>query len=353
MVIVDEVKDATQLTRASVRLMEIAFGFVNSQALLSAHELGVFETLGEGSMTTDALSARIGVSPIACRRLLMALVSLGLLECHGEEVRNSELGRLCSSASDVNLGNLAKINPFYRMLENLTDALREYSPRWQQALGTTAQDAWGALYADPARLREFAELMNAFSVPQGRLIAESFDFAPHRCIMDVAGGPGGQSIEIGVKHTHLRGIVMDLEPVCVIAREQISAKGLSDRFTAVAADLLAGPYPTGADIILLGHILHDWSDDTCRRILRHCAAALPDGGVLLISESVLGENFVGERFANAKDLLMLVANEPGARERTASEYRALLDEAGFDFVQALRLDAPRDLVVARKRSTHN
>jgi SAM-dependent methyltransferase len=348
-VIVESASDATRLATASVRLMEIAFGFVNSQALLSAHELGVFETLGESSMTPDALSERIGISPIASRRLLMALVSLGLIESDGEKVRNSELGRLCSSASDVNLGNLAKINPFYRMLENLTDALREYSPRWQQALGTTAQDAWGALYADPARLREFAELMNAFSVPQGRLIAESFDFSPYRCIMDVAGGPGGQSIEIGVKHTHLRGIVMDLDPVCVIARVQISAKGLSGRFTAIAADLLTGPYPSGADVILLGHILHDWSDDTCRRILRHCAAALPEGGVLLISESVLGEDFVGERFANAKDLLMLVANEPGARERTASEYRALVEEAGFEFGDVIRLDAPRDLVVARKK----
>ena len=92
--IVESASDATRLATASVRLMEIAIGFVNSQALLSAHELGVFETLGESSMTPDALSERIGISPIASRRLLMALVSLGLIECDGEKVRNSELGRL-------------------------------------------------------------------------------------------------------------------------------------------------------------------------------------------------------------------------------------------------------------------
>jgi hypothetical protein len=345
--------DVHVLGRSLSRLMDIAFGFVNSQALLSAHELGVFDTLGNESMSLDALAARIGLSPVACRRVLMVLVTLDLVERDGERFRNTELGRLCSSASPVNLGGIAKINPFYHMLEHLTGALREYSPRWQQALGTTPQDAFATLYADPHRLREFADLMNAISVPQGRLIAEAFDFTPYRCIIDVAGGPGGQSIEIGLKHPHLRGIVMDMEPVCVVAREQIAAKGLSGRFTAVAGDLLAGPYPSGADIILLGHILHDWSDETSRRILRHSAAALPEGGVLLISESVLGEDFVGRSSANGKDLIMLVANEPDARERTLSEYRGLLDEAGFDVVEMIRFEAPRDLLVARKRKTHS
>jgi hypothetical protein len=52
-----------------------------------------------------------------------------------------------------------------------------------------------------------------------------------------------------------------------------------------------------------------------------------------------------------KDLLMLVANEPDARERSLSEYRGLLDEAGFDVVDVIRFEAPRDLIVARKRKT--
>jgi hypothetical protein len=350
-VIVDTTTDAARLAKGALRLNEIAWGFVGSQALLSAHDLGVFESLGESSMTVDALASRINIRPVACRRLLTALIPLGLIERDGDRVRNSDLGLLCSSASEVNLGNLAKVNPFYRMFENLTDALREYSPRWQQSLGTAAHDAWEALYADPARLREFAELMNAMSVPQGRLVAESFDFAPYRCILDVAGGPGGHSIEIGLKYPHLRGIVMDMEPVCAIAREQIEAKGLSDRFAAIAADLMKGSYPAGADVLLLGHILHDWSDETCRLILGNCAAALPEGGTLLISESMLGEDFVGREYANTKDLIMLVANEPGARERTVSEYQGLLDEAGFDVVNVIRFEAPRDLLVARKRKT--
>jgi hypothetical protein len=340
---------ASTTAQALNRLAGIAFSFVNSQALLSACELGVFEALAGGPVTADELSKKIGVRPVACRRLLMTLASLDLVACEQGKFRNTDLGQFCSSRSEVNLSRVSNLNPFYHMCEYLSDALREYGPRWQQALGTTAADAWAPLYADPARLRTFAELMNAFSIPQGQLIAECFDFAPHACVMDVAGGPGGQSIQIGLRHPHMRGIITDLEPVCVVAREYITANGLDARFSAVEADLIAGPYPTGADLILLGHILHDWSDETCRKILANCAAALPPHGVLLISESVLRPDFSGSNLTNTKDLLMLVANEPDARERSEQEYRALLDATGFDAVDLIRFEAPRDLLVARKR----
>jgi O-methyltransferase domain/Dimerisation domain len=341
--------ETARLVQGLNRLGEIAFGFAASKAFQTGFDLGVFEALSEGAFTSDALASRLEIHPTGCRRLLMMLVSLGLLERSEEGFRNSEVGQLCSSRSPINLGTVSHVDPFYRMYEYLPDALREYGPVWQKAIGITGRDAFTALYADPVRLRQFAGLMNALSVPQGQLIAESFDFTPHTCVMDVAGGPGGQVIPIGLRYPHLRGIVTDMEPVCVVAREQIDASGLGGRFTAVAADLIEGPYPAGADVILLGHILHDWSDDVCRRIVRHCAAALPAGGVLLVSESVLDADFSGSRFAHIKDLTMLVANEAGARERSRDEFASLLGEAGFAVDDVIQLDAPRDLLVARKQ----
>ncbi len=341
--------EPAELMQGLVRLAEIAFAGVFSQAFQTAYNLGVFEVLSEGSLSAGDLAARLKIHPAGCRRLMMALVHLGLVEGTSEGFRNTALGDLCSSRSPVNIGAVSNIAPFDRMSEYLPDALRDYRPQWERALGMTAGDAFGALYADPVRLSKFAELMNALSVPQGQLIAEHFDFKPHTCIMDVAGGPGGQAISIGLKFPHLRGMIMDMEPVCVVAREQIEAKGLSGRFTAVAADLINGPYPAGADVILLGHILHDWCDETCAQILRHCAAALPSGGTLLVSESVLANDFSGSAIAHMKDLLMLVANEPDARERSEGEYRSLLGDSGFEVTQVVHLQAVRDLVVARKR----
>ena len=117
-------------------------------------------------------------------------------------------------------------NPFYHMWEFLPDALREYGPRWQQALGASPVEVFAALYEDPARLRRFVQLTNANSVPQGQLMAEQFDFTPYQCVLDVAGGAGGMVIAIGQRYPHLRGIVMDMPSVCAIAKEYIRAGGL-------------------------------------------------------------------------------------------------------------------------------
>jgi 2-polyprenyl-3-methyl-5-hydroxy-6-metoxy-1,4-benzoquinol methylase len=192
-------------------------------------------------------------------------------------------------------------------------------------------------------------MLNAMGIPQGQIIAERIDFAPYHCLLDVAGGPGGVAIPIGVKHPHLRGIIMDLPPVCAIAQEHIAHNGLADRFTTAAADLFQGPYPQGADVMILGHILHDWHDPECHTILRHCFDALPPHGLLLVVEKVLNNDFSGAQAGLMMDLHMLVVADGGARERSEAEYHALLAQAGFQTMEIMRLDAPRDLIVARKK----
>ena len=166
--------------------------------------------------------------------------------------------------------------------------------------------------------------------------------------MDVAGGPGGLSIAIGRHYPHLRGIIMDVPPVCPIAEERIAAANLTERFTAVPADLIQGPYPTGADVITLGWILHDWNDESCKQILRHCFDALPASGTLLVIEKVLNADYSAPMLTTAIDVYMLAICEPGARERTELEYRTLLLETGFHEVQVIRLETTRDVIVAKK-----
>src|SRR6516165_3592068 len=331
------------------RLADLTTGFCAAQAFRAAWKFGLFEEMSERAATAEELAGRVNIHPIGCRRLLMALAKLGLVVRDGDLYHNSELGQYCSSQSAVNLGALSgRLEPFYHMFEYLPDALREYSPRWQQALGTSQEAVFEALYEDPVRLRRFGQLMNALSTVQGQLIAEHFDFAPYDCLMDVAGGLGGQAVQIGLRQTHLRGVITDLPPMCVMARKYIETSGLHGRFTAIPADLFRGPFPPGADVILLGHVLHEWNDQNCRKILRNCFDALPPDGVLLISETVLGPDFSGSTLAHMKDLTMMVCCEPGARERTEAEYRCLLEETGFEITQFIRLDAPRDLIIARR-----
>src|SRR5262245_60851115 len=155
------------------RLLEISLGFAVSQTFFSACQLGLFEELSASPATTEQLAERLGIHPQGCRRLMVALQQLGLVERDGECYRNSALGSYCTAGSPVPLEPLAMWgSPFYHMWEFLPDALREYGPRWQQALGTSAQEVFAALYEDPARLRRFTQLSTALGLAPGPMIAE-------------------------------------------------------------------------------------------------------------------------------------------------------------------------------------
>lgn len=334
---------------AARRLWEMGLAYVYSQVLFAVIDLGLFDTLSCGAATPDKLARQLNIHPEGCRRLLVALRQLGLVDSDQHHYTNSALGAYLTTDSPYPLHGLSMVGgAFYRMCEYLPDALREYSPRWQQALGTTAEETFAALYEDPLRLRRFTQLMDSNSILQGQEIARRFDFTPCRCLMDVAGGPGGLSITIGRHYPHLRGVIMDVPPVCQIAEERIAAASLTDRFTAVPADLIQGPYPSGADVITLGWILHDWNDASCRKILRHCFDTLPSSGTLLVIEKVLNEDYSAPMLTTAIDLYMLAICEPGARERTELESQALLMETGFCEVQVIRLETTRDVIVAKK-----
>ena len=329
-----------------VRKIGLAFGVTDS--FIAAHKLGIFDRLADGPKTADELGRALGVNPEGLRRLLVVLHHLELLERTGDRFGNSELGDYLTAQSPVPLNGLAALDPFPHMWEFLPEAIRTYAPVWKQALGATRQDIWDSLYKDPAELRNFAHYMNSYSVAIGQEIAERYDFRPHTCILDVAGGSGQLSQQIALRHEHLCGIVMDLPNVLDVAKEVIAANGLADRFSTQTADLFGGPYPRGADVATLSWILHDWNDDQCRTILRHCYEALPPGGTLLISECVMNEDHSGTLENELYSIFMLVVCDPGGRERSFSEHRGLLRSAGFGEVDHLRLEGPRDLIVARR-----
>ncbi len=331
------------------RLREIGLGFAVSQSFFAACEMGVFDRLAEAPATAEALGKELGTHPEGLRRLLIVLTRLGLLEREGDVFANAEIAKFLLATSPFRMNGLAKIEKFVRMWEYLPDALRQYGPVWIQAFGVSSQEIFVELYDDPIQLRRFCDYMNSYSVAIGQEVAKLYDFSRHRCLLDVAGGPGGLSRSIGIAHPHLQGIVMDLPPVLAVTQEFIDADGLTDRFRTESADLFEGPFPKGADVMTLSWILHDWNEEKCAAILHHCFEALPSGGVLLISEMVMNDDFSGSSlWSEVYSLFMLVCCESGGRERTESEHRGLLEAAGFRHVELIRSSGPRDLLVARK-----
>jgi hypothetical protein len=144
-------------------------------------------------------------------------------------------------------------------------------------------------------------------------------------------------------HRTLRGIVFDLPYIETQAREAIAATGASDRCRFEAGNFFES-VPKGADAHVLKFILHDWNDEESVRLLRNCRASIEPDGRLLVVENVVPEEIRPE-MVHLMDLNMLVMT--GGLERTAKEYGALLDRAGFRVSRIVPTAGPFSVVEAK------
>ena len=123
----------------------------------------------------------------------------------------------------------------------------------------------------------------------------------------------------------MRGMLFDLNHVVARAQECLRRNGIADRCEVFEGSFFEA-VPSGADAYLFRHILHDWTDEQCVRILSHCRKVIPVHGRLLVVECVIP---MGNDRSISKDFDMTMMTFPGGLERTESEFRSVLKRAGF------------------------
>jgi ubiquinone/menaquinone biosynthesis C-methylase UbiE len=191
---------------------------------------------------------------------------------------------------------------------------------------------------NPEEQRIFTEAMHSFSIQSGKAVAEAFDFSPYKELLDVGGGSGAYCIEAARRHPHLRAKVFDIPAALEIGREKIAEAGLSDRIETHSGDFFNQELPKGSDVILLSMILHDWTPEKNRAILRKCFDALPPAGALIVSELMMDDDKGGPVPAALMSLNMLIETE--GRNYTWSEYTSWLKEIGFIEIKRIPVQSP-------------
>jgi hypothetical protein len=160
-------------------------------------------------------------------------------------------------------------------------------------------------------------------------VLAAYDFTGISTLMDVGGGLGELLSGILSEYPSMRGIVFDLPHCAEGARKNFSDAGIADRCEFVGGSFFES-VPTGAEAIIMKSIIHDWNDESCRRILRNCRRVLAAGAHLMLIDKVIPEKLEpsgGDLFVCLDDLNML--RGAGGCERTPTEFRALLAKGGF------------------------
>lgn len=336
----------TQAAPDPGRIMQLGLGFWGSKALLSAVELGVFTVLADGPCDGVELASQLGLHPRSARDFLDALVALGMLARDGQMYANTvETNLFLDSRKPSYMGGMLEMANarLYRFWGSLTDALRTGAP---QNEARTGGDFFAALYADPDRLAGFLHAMTALSTGAAMAIAERFPFASHRSVLDLGCAEGGVLARLLSAHGNLTGIGFDLPGSRAAFLRHMNAFGLGERASFTGGDFFADPLPQ-ADVVVLGHILHDWDLAEKRALLARVYESLPDGGAVIVFDAIIDD----DRRENAFGLLMslnMLIESPGGFDYTGADCQGWLQDVGFSDTYVEHLAGPDSMVVGLK-----
>jgi hypothetical protein len=327
-------------------ILQLGTAFWASKTLLSAVEVGLFTHLANGPCDANSVAMGLELHPKSIRDFLDALVSLGMLERVGDEYRNSATTDLFLDRNKPSyIGGMlemanARLYPFWG---SLTEALRTGHPQNEAKVG---ENFFTALYQDPDRLEQFLHAMTGISMGAAHAIAEKFPWHRHQTVIDIGAAEGCVPAQVALRHPHLSGGGFDLPAVAPIFEKHVASFGLADRLRFYPGDFLADPLPT-ADVLIMGHILHDWSLDEKLMLLRKAYEALPAGGALIVYESIIDDDRRANTFGLLMSLNMRIETEDGF-DYTGADCQSWMAHVGFGDTYVEPLAGPDSMVVGIK-----
>ena len=325
------------------KIMQLGVGFWGSKALLSAIELGLFTVLARGPRDAETLRLQLGLHPRSARDFFDALVALGMLKRTGTRYANTpETALFLDRNKSTYVGGILEMANarLYRFWGSLTEGLRTGKA---QNEAKTGEDFFGTLYADPRRLEGFLKAMTGLSIGTARVIAKKVPWRQYRTFVDVGCAQGGVAVEIASAHKHLTGMGMDLPVVQPIFEAYAKTRGVDSRLRFVAGDFFKEPLPQ-ADVVIMGHILHDWNLDEKMMLLRKAHAALPPKGALIVHEALIDDARKRNAFGLLMSLNMLIETH-GGFDFTGADCRKWMKEAGFSRSRVEPLSGPDSMVI--------
>ncbi len=320
-------------------------GYWLSQAIYAAAKFGIADLLKNGPLPVGELAQKTSTNEDALYRLLRALASAGIFaEGPPRQFSLTPLAEpLQAGVSDSKraLALMSGDEQFQAWTEILY-SIQTGKKAFDKVFGQPIFDYLGQ-HLDKAQV--FDAAMVGIHGRESAAVQKAYDFSGINSVVDIGGGNGSQLITLLKANPNMRGILFDLPHVIERAKSNVATAGLTSRCELVAGSFFETA-PAGADAYFMRHIIHDWEDGKSLTILRNCHRAMPPHGRLIVVESVIppGNEPFGGKFL---DLVMLLI--PGGKERTADEYRALFQQAGFELSRIVPTGSEVSVIEAVKR----
>ncbi len=327
-------------------MLQMIFGFMTTQAIHVAAKLGIADLLRDKPRNVAELAEGKGVDERSLYRVLRALASVGIftepdpgqfaLTPLAETLRSDVPGSLRGTA--IYMGEEWHMRPWNDIMYSVETG----KPSIEHVFGLPA---FSYLAQNPQAAAVFNDAMTSLSASVVESILAAYDFSSIERIVDIAGGHGLLISAILKANPRMKGILFDVQSVIEGAPALLEAAGVRERCETIAGDFFEA-VPGGGDAYMMKHIIHDWDDERALRILRNCHRVMRSDDRVLLVEVVVPP---GDAPSPAKllDIEMLLFT--GGCERTAEEYRALFDAAGFRLTRITQTQSPYSVIEAVRR----
>jgi hypothetical protein len=188
--------------------------------------------------------------------------------------------------------------------------------------------------------------MTGLSMGAAHAIAETFPWSRYRTVIDVGTAEGCVPVQLALRHPNLTGGGFDLPIVRPAFESYVATHGLADRLRFYPGDFFADPLPA-ADVLVMGHVLHNWSLNQKLDLLGNAHRALPDGGALIVYDSLIDDDRNTNTFGLLMSLAMLLVTHAGF-DYTGAQCRSWMSDAGFRNSYIEPLVGPDSMVVGLK-----
>jgi ubiquinone/menaquinone biosynthesis C-methylase UbiE len=334
-----------------IELQTPIYGFMASHCLFSAAEIGLFDAHVERAegVTAAVLAERLGVAADPLERVLLGLVTLGIVQRDGVAYAvTPHLAPYLHRGSPEYCGGLF---PHFqrqssRLFGFLTDALKEARPQWSKIGNPQAgEDAFREVYRTEATTQAFHEFMWALSFAEECQLVTKFDLSRCKRLVDVGGGSGHFSIAALQAFPELTAVVFDRAEVEPCLRKRAQQYGLESRLQFQVGDARKTDFPSG-DVFSLGYVLSDFDRENGTLMMTRIHRALPAGGKLIVLEKLFDDDKRGPLGTAMMNLCMLLEME--GKHYTGEEYRRWFDQVGFKQFEIHRSDGEKHALIGTK-----
>lgn len=343
--------DSSELSPS--RLMKLGFAFTASRTLLSAVELGVFDTLEEqGALTCEQLRDKINLHERVMPDFADALVALDVLQRDGDDTvtalyRNSaEASAFLTRGGDTSMQAILVMGGrrLYGFWNGLTDALRTGG---MQNEARDSEQNYEKMYETKEAVAAFQSAMRRRHLPAHRALARKFNMKRYNTVLDLGGGLAQLACELTREHEHVTVTSLDMPAVTELARDSVQEEGQSRRVVCVSGDFLDEKALPRADVVVMSTVLHGHGLEEKLLLIRKAYDVLRDGGALIVLESLIDD----ARRTGVEALLMslnMVIETPGGFDFSAKQFKLWAEPIGFQSFDVIELAPPLAATVAYK-----